>query len=144
YSADMWLRVICVAGLLAGCTDSSEDDIRAHVTLAVHQEGKEAQAAAEYLVRFGKRAIPTIEAAMHTAAPDGRKTLIYALRKIGDPEAVPLLRQLALYDPAPDVRREAEWTLRGWAAGKAGDPLADKSREAVRAIEETKHSEEAG
>lgn len=144
YSAAMWARVICVAALLGACTDSSEDDIRAHVTLAVHQEGKEAQAAADYLVRFGKRAIPTIEAALHTAAPDGRKTLIYTLRKIADPEAVPLLRHLALYDPDKDVRREAEWTLRGWAAGKPGETLTEKSREAVRAIEETKKSEEAG
>jgi len=141
----MWLRVICVAGLLTvGCSDSAEDDIRAHVTLAVHQEGREAQKAAEYLVRYGKRAIPTIEAALHTAPPDGRKTLIGALRKIGSTEAVPLLRHLALYDPAPDVRREAEWTLRGWAGGKPGDPLTDQAREAVRAIEEAKQSEAAG
>jgi HEAT repeat protein len=142
----MWLRVMFVASLLLGvaCTDSTEDDIRAHVTLAVHQEGKEALNAVDHLVHYGRRALPTIEAALHTAPPDGRKTLILALRKIGDAESVPLLRQLALYDPAPDVRREAEWTLKGWAAGKPGDPLTEKSREAIRAIDEIKHAEEAG
>jgi HEAT repeat protein len=136
----LWL-VFCLVG--AGCTDA-EDDIRAHVTLAVHHEGKEALAAIEHVSRHGRRAIPTVEAALHTAPPAGRKNLILALRKIADPECVPLLRQVALHDPAPDVRREAEWTLRQWAAGASGAPLTEAARSAVRALDEAKGSEEAG
>jgi hypothetical protein len=137
--------VICVAlACWLGCSDSAEDDIRAHVTLAVHQEGREAQQAAEYLTRYGKRALPTIEAAMHTASPAGRKNLILAMRKIADPEAVPLLRHIAEFDPAVDVRREAEWTLRQWAKGPPGTELADKARTAVRSLDEAKGSEESG
>jgi hypothetical protein len=116
--------------------------VRAQVTLLLNQEGAEAKAAGDRLARIGRRAIPTIEAAMHTAKPAGRKNLILALREIGDAEAVPLLRHLALFDAAPDVRREAEWTLRKWAQG--ADARADKARAAVRAIEEIREREEAG
>src|SRR6476469_4515900 len=123
---------------MAACSDSADDEIRAQVTIAVHHEGKEAQAAADRLAKYGRRAIPTIEAALHTAPPDGRKNLILALRRIADPEAVPLLTHLAQYDPAPDVRREADWTLRKWAAGPANQPLTEKSRAAVRTIDEAK------
>jgi HEAT repeat protein len=136
--------VICIALLAVSCSDAADDDIRAHVTIAVHHEGKEAQAAADYLAKYGRRAIPTIEAAMHTASPDGRKNLILALRRIADPEAVPLLAHLAQFDPAPDVRREASWTLRKWAQGPANQPLAEKSRAAVRALDEAKAAEESG
>jgi hypothetical protein len=131
--------------LVAGCSDSSaDDDIRAHVTFAIKQEGKVATDAAEYLQRYGRRAIPTIEAAMHTATPEGKKNLILALRKIGDVEAVPLLRHVALFDPSRDVQREAEWTLKSWAAGAAGEPRTEKARAALRAIDEQRGSEEAG
>jgi hypothetical protein len=81
---------------------------------------------------------------MLTASPAGRKNLILALRRIGDVEAVPLLRQVALYDVAADVRREAGWTLRQWAAGPAGEERADKARAAVRALDEASGSEESG
>ena len=136
---------LLVIALLGACSDSStEDDIRAHVTFAIKQEGKVASDAAEYLQRYGRRAIPTIEAAMHTASPAGKKNLILALRRIADPEAVPLLEHVAQYDPSPDVRREAEWTLRQWAAGPATQPLAEKARAAVRALDEAKGTEERG
>jgi hypothetical protein len=137
-------KALALASLLAGaaCSDHTDDDIRAHVTVAVTSEGPQATAAAEYLARFGRRAIPTVEAAMHTASVPGRKNLILALRKIGDAEAVPLLRHLAIYEPSPDVRREAEWTLKQWAAGT--DARAERAKAAVRAIDEQKGTEEAG
>ena len=82
---------------LAACSDA-DDDIRANVTILCNHEGALATAAAEHLSRYGRRAIPTIEAAMHTANGPGRKNLIMALRKIGDAEAVPLLGHIAVYD----------------------------------------------
>ena len=135
----------CAVGLLlilAGCTDRTDEEIRAQVTLAINHEGAPQKAALDKLAAHGRRAIPTIESAMHTASPAGKKTLIVALRQIGDPESVPLLRHVTLHDPAADVRREAEWTLRKWAEGKG--PLAEKSTAALRTIEEARQNEEAG
>jgi HEAT repeat protein len=136
-----WLLPVVLA-LACACGDHTESEARANVTLLLNQEGSEAHAASERLAKLGARAIPTIEAAMHTASPSGRKNLILALRKIGDAEAVPLLRHIAIYDKEHDVRREAEWTLKQWAAGEGA--RAEKSRAALRTIAEARSSEGAG
>jgi len=52
--------------------------------------------------------------------------LIAALARIGDAEAVPILRHAALYDVNADVRAAAEGVLTRWAAGK--DARGDRSR----------------
>jgi hypothetical protein len=136
------LLALCL--LLAPACSDADDDIRANVTLLCNHEGALAMAAAERLERHGRRAIPTIEAASHTATPSGRKNLILALRRIGDIEAVPLVAHIAARDGSPDVRREAEWTLRQWAAdGKHAD-RAQRARAAVRALEEARQTEEPG
>ena len=133
-----WVFVIAIA-----CSSpSADDDVRAQVTLLLNQEGAPARAASERLVRHGRRAIPTIEAALHTASPSGRKNLILALREIGDEEASPLVRHSATYETDPDVRREAEWTLKQWA--QATGSRADKARAALRAVDEARGREEAG
>lgn len=128
---------------LAACNDA-DDDIRANVTILVNHEGALATAAAEHLSRYGRRAIPTIEAAMHTANGPGRKNLIMALRKIGDAEAVPLLGHIAVYDPSPDVQREAVWTLKTWAADARYPDRAARAKQALRDADEAKKAEEQG
>ncbi len=95
---------------------------------------------AERLGADGRRALPAIEGALHGASEPGRKNLILALRRIGDGEAVPLLRQLALYDKSASVRREAEWTLQQWSLGS--DERALKARAALRVIDELRGREE--
>ena len=45
---------------------------------------------------------------MHTAAPTGRAYLLAALDMIGDDEAVPILRQVAVFDITAEVRDAAE------------------------------------
>ena len=146
YTPCMRLCSYLLVALLAvapACNDA-DDDIRANVTLLCNHEGALATAAADHLTRYGRRAIPTIEAAMHTASAEGKKNLILALRKIGDAEAVPLLAHIAQFETSPDVRREAEWTLRQWAAdGKAADRAA-RAKQAVRALEEARGTEDAG
>jgi len=140
----MHVRTLTLLALLSaplGC-DRTDEQIRAAVTLAISHEGAQAQAAVDKLAQHGKRALPTIEAAMHTASPAGKKTLIGALRKIGDVEAVPLLRHVALHDPGADVRREAEWTLKQWAGGN--DARAEEAKRALREIDEHRGTEEAG
>lgn len=146
YTPEMRLcSFVLVACLIAApaCNDA-DDDIRANVTLLCNHEGALATAAADHLARYGRRAIPTIEAAMHTASTAGRKNLILALRKVGDAEAVPLLGHIAVYDGAEDVRREAEWTLRKWASDGAAPDRAARAKQAVRTIEEARGVEEAG
>jgi hypothetical protein len=135
------VRLLVVLALLAGCTDV-DDDIRANVTLLIHHEGALATAAADHLTRYGRRAIPTIEAAMHTASVPGKKNLILALRQIGDAEAIPLLAHITVHEPSPEVRREAEWTLKQWASGT--DPRAERARAALRSLDEEREREEAG
>ncbi len=135
-------RVLPFVFLLACTGSSTDEEIRGQVTLLLNQEGAPAQAAGQRLVGYGKRAIPTIEAAMHTASPSGKKNLIGVLRQIGDESAIPLLRHISIYEPADDVRREALWTLQGWA--KQNDARGAKSRDALRAIDEARQREEAG
>jgi hypothetical protein len=135
-------RALAVALLFAGCADRTDDEIRASVTLLLNEEGPPHQQAADKLASFGVRAIPTIEAAMHTATPQGRKDLIGVLRKIGDVEAVPLLGHVAVFDTAADVRREAEWTLKQWAQGTG--VRADKAKAALRNVDELRAREQAG
>lgn len=134
--------LLALAVASGSCADRTDDEIRANVTLLINQEGQPAQTAADRLAGFGVRAIPTIEAALHTASPAARKNLIGVLRKIGDAEAVPLLGHLAAFDPAPDVRREAEWTLKQWAA--SGGARGDKAKAQLRSLDEQRGREEAG
>ena len=146
YTLAMRLCPYLLCALLAAapaCSDA-DDDIRANVTLLCNHEGALATAAADHLTRYGRKAIPTIEAAMHTASPTGKKNLILALRKIGDIEAVPLLGHLAQFEPSPDVRREAEWTLRQWAADGTQKERAARAKQAVRVLEEAHGTEDAG
>jgi len=138
-----FVLVTLLAVAPAACNEA-DDDIRANVTLLCNHEGALATAAADHLARYGRRAIPTIEAAMHTASPTGKKNLILALRKIGDVEAVPLLGHIAQFEPNADVRREAEWTLRQWAADDKAKERAVRAKQAVRVLEEAKGTEDAG
>src|SRR5947208_14384379 len=89
---------------LFGCSDSVDGQIRARVTILTSHEGTPVQQAADELAHYGRRSIVTLEAALHTATPAGRKNIILALRKLGDGEAVPLLAHLALHDSEKDVR----------------------------------------
>src|SRR6185369_14306732 len=112
YTSGMrWLVFTC----LLGCSDPSDNQIRARVTILTTHEGTIVQQAADELGRYGRRAIVTLEAALHTANPAGRKNIILALRRIADAEAIPLLAHLALHDTDKDVRTEARFTLETWA-----------------------------
>jgi hypothetical protein len=138
------VAVMVIAIAFGACSDRDETDIRADVTLLSNHEGAIAATASEHVTRFGRRAIPTIEAALHTASLPGKKNLILALRKIGDVEAVPLLRHVATFETSEDVRREAEWTLKQWAGDDSNHSRATAARAAVRAVEEARGAEQAG
>ena len=137
------LAVVCASVAIGGgCESIGDDRLRAEVQQLTLAQGEVANAASQRLARHGRRVIPSIEAALHTADVPGRKNLVMALRRIGDVEGVALLAHLAANDPATDVQREALWTLRGWA--KSEDERGLKSREALRRLDENHQREEAG
>ena len=127
--------------MLSACTHD-DDMIRIEVQKLTLAEGESASAIAARLTRHGRRALPSIEASMHTADEHGRKNLVLALRRLGEAESVALLLHLAAYDPSTDVRREAAWTLKTWAA--QSDARGEKAREAVRRLDEILKTEETG
>lgn len=136
------LLTLALLGGASACQGGDEEAARVEVQHLASQSSSDAPADAEKVARRGRSALPLIEAQLHTADAPGRKNLILALRKIGDADAVPLLRHIALFDDAEDVRREAEWTLQQWAAGK--DARADRARAALREVDERRGREENG
>jgi hypothetical protein len=124
------LLAFALAAALAGaCEDGSHGDIGDEINILVRRNDQLVPAATERLAAYKRAAIPQIETAFHTAAPTGRVHLIAALARIGDGEAVPILRHAALYDVTADVRGAAEAVLTRWAADK--NARGDRSRAAL-------------
>lgn len=110
-------RLILLAALAIGaCEDRSYRDIGAQVQVLAKRTDGLVPRATEALTRFGRRAVPQIETAMHTASPRGRQNLVAVLDRIGEPETAAVLRHFAVYDPDPSVRAVCEEVLRRWAA----------------------------
>ena len=114
----------------AGCEEVSHRDIGDEINILVRRDDALVGPATDRLARYRRSAIPQIETAMHTAAPAGRHHLIAALEKIGDGEAVPILRHVAVFDITADVRAAAENLLSRWAAATDGSraPRAPRPR----------------
>ncbi len=114
----------------AACEEVSHHDIGDEINILVRIRRTELVAPAiDRLARYRRAAIPPIETAMHTSAPPGRMHLIATLDKIGDAEAVPVLRQVAVFDITPEVRESAEHLLSKWAG--AGGPRATRAKAAL-------------
>ena len=109
----------------AACEEVSHRDIGDEINILVRIRRPELVGPAiDRLSRYRRAAIPQMETAMHTSAPPGRLHLIAALDKIGDGEAVPVLRHVAVFDITPEVREAAEKLLSRWAAGGDGGRAA--------------------
>jgi hypothetical protein len=104
-----------LAGMGGACDDQSYRDIGAEIGLLTTRTDSFVAPAVERLAIYGRRAIPQIEIALHTASDSGRRNLIGALERIGDPEAVPIFRHFAVYDLSPDIRSACEAVLGKWA-----------------------------
>jgi hypothetical protein len=118
---------------VTGCEEVSHHDIADEINILVKIRRPELVGpATERLARYRRSAIPQIETAMHTSAPPGRLHLITTLEKIGDGEAVPVLRHVAVFDITPEVRDAAEHVLSRWAGG--GGPRATRARAALDEI----------
>ena len=97
------------------CDDQSYKDIGSEIGLLTARSDSLVPPAIERLARYGRRALPQIEIALHTASDSGRRNLVATLARIGDPEAVPIFRHFAVYDLSPDIRGECERVLGEWA-----------------------------
>ena len=127
-----------VAGVLlalaaASCEEVNHRDIGDEINILVRRNDSLVAPATERLARYKRHAIPQIETAMHTAAPVGRLHLIAGLERIGDDEAVPVLRHLAVFDITAEIREAAERLLSRWAAS-ADKKLAPRARAALDEI----------
>jgi hypothetical protein len=110
--------------LLPACEDVSHRDIGDEINILTRRNDQLVGPATERLAAYRRAAIPQVETAMHTAAPPGRLHLVAALERIGDEEAVPVLRHVALYDVRPEVRDAADAVLTRWSAGPSGPRAA--------------------
>jgi len=115
------------------CDDVSHRDMGDEINILVRRDDQLVPPATERLAAYRRRAIPQIETALHTAAPAGRLHLLAALERIGDDEAAPILRHVAIYDITPEVRQAAESLLARWANGPAGG-RATRARATVTEI----------
>jgi hypothetical protein len=102
------------------CDDVSHQDIGDEINILVRRDDQLVPPATERLAAYKRKAIPQIETALHTSAPTGRLHLVAALDRIGDDEAVPVLRHVALYDITSEVREAAGAVLARWAAPASG------------------------
>ena len=118
----------------AGCEEVSHRDIGDEINILIRRDDQLVPPATERLARYRRTAIPQIETSMHTSAPPGRLHLIAALDKIGDGEAIPVLRHVAVFDITPEVRDAAERLLSRWAAAPDDKARAARARAALDEI----------
>jgi len=116
------------------CEEVSHRDIGDEVNILIRLDDQMVAAATDRLARYRRAAIPQIETAMHTAAPKGRLHLIAALEKIGDGDAVPVMRHIAVFDITAEVRDAAEGVLSRWAAAPDKKGRATRAQAALAEI----------
>jgi hypothetical protein len=129
-------RLLIIGALLGAgaCEEVSHRDIGDEINILVRRNDDLVPPATDRLARYRRAAIPQIETAMHTSAPSGRLHLIAALEKIGDSEAVPILRHIAVFDITTEVRDAAERLLSRWATGPDDKGRAGRARAALQEI----------
>jgi hypothetical protein len=132
------LAALALGGL--GCDDVTHRDIGDEINILVRRDDALVPPAIERVAKYRRAAIPQLETALHTAAPKGRLHLLAALDRVGDGEAAPVLRHVAVYDVTPDVRRAAEAILVRWA----GSPPAERADAAKGALAEVARRRAAG
>ena len=106
--------------VLPACDDRSYREIGAAIDVLTKKNHDLPGPAIEHLRQIGRRAVPQIETAMHTASARGKVNLVTALAAIGEPESAAILQHFAVYDANPEVRTACEEVLAKWAAGNDG------------------------
>jgi len=117
-----------------GCEDRSYREIGTQINALTKPGGGSVDDAIVQLARMGRRTLPQIETALHTASPHGKANLIRALDAVGDPEAAAIVQHFAVYDASAEVRAACEELLRRWAAARDG--RAGHARQALARVAE--------
>jgi HEAT repeat protein len=125
------LRVAALALMLAACEDTAYREMGAEINVLTQRSDALVAPATTRLAGFGRRAVPQIETALHTASVRGKLNLIAALARIGEPESAAILTHFGVYDPDPSVRAACEEVLQGWSDRP---PLAPAARAALARI----------
>jgi hypothetical protein len=133
------LTLAAAALALAACEDASYRDIGAEITVLADRTDALVPLATRRLTAFGRRAIPQIEIALHTASPSGKANLLRALDAIADPESAAILRHFAVYDSRPAVRTACEDILTRWSRRPDLAPAANRAL--ARIAEKRAHGE---
>lgn len=130
------VMAVVVAALASACDDGAHRDIQDEINILTRRNDALVPPATERLAKYGRLAIPQIETALHTAAPTGRLHLIEAFARIGDADAIPVLRHFAVYDVRPEVRQACSDLLARWAQPSAdGSAVAKARAERAKAAE---------
>ena len=129
-----WLVGPLVLVSPVACEDRSYREIGAQINALTKPGGSPVPDAIAQLARIGRRTLPQIETALHTASPHGKTNLIMALDAIGDPEAASIVQHFAVYDSSAEVRAACEELLQRWAA--ASDRRAGPARQALARVAE--------
>jgi len=132
--AGAWLVCSLVLFSALGCEDRSYREIGAQINALTKPGGGSVDDAIAQLARMGRRTLPQIETALHTASPRGKSNLIRALDAIGDPEAAAIVQHFAVYDASAEVRAACEDLLQRWAA--TSDRRAGPARQALARVGE--------
>ena len=127
------LSLALVVPALAACDDVNHRDLQDEINILTRRNDALVSPATDRLARYGRFAIPQIEVAMHTAAPVGRMHLVDAIDRVGDGEAIPVLRHFAVYDIDTEVREACEAVLRRWAAEPETSATRERGRRTLRA-----------
>jgi hypothetical protein len=130
------LILLLLTALLAlpACDDRSYREIGAAIDVLTKKNDQLPGPAIERLRRIGRRAVPQIETAMHTASPRGKANLVSALGAIGEPESVAILQHFAVYDRSTEVRTACEDLLAQWAA--SNDRRSQPAKQAIARVQE--------
>jgi HEAT repeat protein len=126
--------LLLAVALALSCEGVSHRDIGDEINILVRRNDQLVPPATERLARYRRAALPQIETALHTAAPSGRLHLVTALDRIGDEEAVPVLRHVAVYDTSAEVREAAESLLTRWAGAASSGSRATRARDALAEV----------
>ena len=131
------MMVLCGLLMLAsssGCDDRSYREIGGAIDVLTRKSDDLPGPAIDRLRKIGRRAVPQVETAMHTASSRGKVNLVSALAAIGEPESAAILQHFAVYDKSPEVRTACEEVLAQWAT--SGDRRSPPAKLALARIEE--------
>jgi hypothetical protein len=130
------LAMILTTALLfaSACDDKSYREIGANIDVLSKESDYLPGPAIDRLAKIGRRAVPQIETAMHTASARGKVNLVSALAAIGEPESTAILQHFAVYDKSPEVRTACENLLAQWAS--TADVRGSAAKQAFARVQE--------